>query len=120
EPTRSHWTSFAGARLLRVRVSTVVVALVAAQVMAMKSGVADSRPAVAGDKFPSAAVPQYLSQPDTGSWRWDRPAARRPPAECRPPNKSSGRDRYKCGCKWGSASFVKAQIIGKAQTSPQI
>ena len=88
--------------------------------MATLRGVADSRPVVAGDKSLSAEVPQYLSQPDTGSLRWDRPAAHQPPAECRPPNKSSGRDRYRCGCKWGSASFVKAQIIGKAQTITSI
>ena len=69
------------------------------------------------DRSRLAEVRQCLSPPDTGSSHLDRPAAHRRLAESRPPNKSSGRDRCTCDCKWGSASFVAAQIIGKAQIS---
>ena len=74
-------------------------------------------PQVPDDRSPSAAVRPCLSLTDTGWSHSDRKREHRAPAECRPPNKNSGRDRCKCGHNWGSASFVAAQIIGKVQTT---
>ena len=104
-----------------VQASTAAVELEPAAVVASVPGpfVAErgwlSR--VPDDRSPSAAVPSYLWLTGTGWSHSDRRRARRAPAECRPPNKNSGRDRCKCGRSWGSASFVAAQIIGKVQTT---